>query len=125
MRISDWSSDVCASDLSAWLNPGFTRNGESVQEKPTAFGQVLCAATSLGAVEADAAMLRLNRACCVASYAAFCDSVHDTLVAHDSAGKDAVVLATFAWRAVGIDRQGAAGWKHGRASWRGGSVQYG
>src|SRR3546814_527710 len=51
---------LCKADAAAWLNPGFTRNGESVQEKPTAFGQVLGAATSLGAVEADAAMLRLN-----------------------------------------------------------------
>src|SRR3546814_8574355 len=74
---------LCKADAAAWLNPGFTRNGESVQEKPTAFGQVLGAATSLGAVEADAAMLRLNPSCCVASYAAFCDWVHDTLVALD------------------------------------------
>src|SRR3546814_5684360 len=101
---------LCKADAAAWLNPGFTRNGESVQEKPTAFGQVLGAATSLGAVEADAAMLRLNPSCCVASYAAFCDWVHDTLVALDSADKDAVVLETFAWLAVEVDRQGAAGW---------------
>src|SRR3546814_14492945 len=52
-------------DAAAWLNPGFTRNGESVQVKPTAFSQVLGAATSLGAVEADAATLRLTPACCV------------------------------------------------------------
>src|SRR3546814_3541496 len=69
MRISDWSSDVCSSDL-----------------------QVLGAATSLGAVEADAATLRLTPACCVTSYATFCDWVHDTLIALDSADKDAVVL---------------------------------
>src|SRR3546814_9049381 len=87
MRISDWSSDVCSSDL-----------------------QVLGAATSLGAVEADAATLRLTPACCVTSYATFCDWVHDTLIALDSADKDAVVLETFAWLAVEADRQGAAGW---------------
>src|SRR3546814_8755062 len=69
---------LCKADAATWLNPGFTRNGESVQEKPTAFGQVLGAATSLGAVEADAEMLRLNNSCCVASYAAFCDWVNDT-----------------------------------------------
>src|SRR3546814_15399046 len=61
-------------DAAAWLNPGFTRNGESVQVKPTAFSQVLGAATSLGAVEADAATLRLTPACCVTSYATFCHS---------------------------------------------------
>src|SRR3546814_109022 len=97
-------------DAAAWLNPGFTRNGESVQVKPTAFSQVLGAATSLGAVEADAATLRLTPACCVTSYATFCDWVHDTLIALDSADKDAVVLETFAWLAVEADRQGAAGW---------------
>src|SRR3546814_4427512 len=64
-------------DAAAWLNPGFTRNGESVQVKPTAFSQVLGAATSLGAVEADAATLRLTPACCVTSYATFCDWVQD------------------------------------------------
>src|SRR3546814_10460240 len=91
-------------DAAAWLNPGFTRNGESVQVKPTAFSQVLGAATSLGAVEADAATLRLTPACCVTSYATFCDWVHDTLIALDSANKDAVVLETFAWLAVEADR---------------------
>jgi hypothetical protein len=95
-----------------WLNPGFTRGGEVVSEKPTAFAQTLGAATSLGAIEVEKGMLRLNPSCSVDSYAAFCDWVHQALILLSSSEKDAVVLETFAWLAVESDRQGSIGWVH-------------
>lgn len=99
-------------EAAEWLNPGFTRDGETVVEKPTAFAQTLGAATSLGAVQADKGMLLLNSSCNVGSYATFCDWVHQTLISLSNSEKDAVVLETFAWLAVESDRQGSLGWIH-------------
>src|SRR3954471_17443507 len=96
-------------EAAEWLNPGFTRGGETVSEKPTAFAQTLGAATSLGAVQADKGTLLLNSSCNVGSYTAFCDWVHQTLTSLNNSEKDAVVLETFAWLAVESDRQGSLG----------------
>lgn len=98
------------SDALAWLNPGFTEGGRVVSEKPTTFAQVLGAATSLGAVEAEGDYLRLAPNFPAGDFEAFCDGVHDRLAALDSAAKDAVVLETFAWLAAESDRRGGTAW---------------
>jgi hypothetical protein len=97
-------------EASDWLNPRFTRDGAIVSETPTAFAQTLGAATSLGAVESDGAMLRLNPLCYPRHFVAFCDWIHDKLIGLDSGEKDAVVLETFAWLAVESNRRGSIGW---------------
>ncbi len=98
------------SEAVEWLNPGFTRNGNEVRERPDAFNQTLGAATSLGAVESDRDSLCLDPACATNDFAAFCDWVHNKLVTLESEEKDAVVLETYAWIAAESDRLGSVGW---------------
>src|SRR4051812_6002045 len=73
------------------LNPGFTREGKDVREKPDFFNQALNAGTSLGAIEIHEDKLRLSPSCTAKNYISFCDWIHGRLVALDSREKDAVV----------------------------------
>src|SRR3546814_21191603 len=68
-------------DAAAGLNRGFTRTGEIVQVQPTAFIQVLGAATTTGAVEAYAATVRLTPAFCGTRYATFVHWSYDHQIA--------------------------------------------
>jgi hypothetical protein len=97
-------------DAAGWMNPGFVRDGNRVQEKPDAVIQTLSAATSLGALEVAGAEVRVLADCPVTTFAAFCDWVHDRLVRLDSGAKDAVVLETYAWLAAESDKQRGVNW---------------
>jgi hypothetical protein len=102
--------ELSRTEAAAWLNPEFTRADQIVGERPTAFAQVLGAATSLGAVEVVGTTLRLNPACEVNSFSAFADWVHDRLVLLDSTAKDAVILEAYAWVVAQSARTGGTTW---------------
>ncbi|WP_133117190.1 hypothetical protein [Mesorhizobium sanjuanii] len=108
--LADSGGALDRAEAAGWLNPGFTRDNQEVAEKPTAFQQVVGAASSLGAVEADGSMLRLSPGCDASTNAAFSDWVHDRLATLDSAEKDGVVLEAFAWLAAKSDAEGSVGW---------------
>ncbi|WP_434730726.1 hypothetical protein [Rhizobium binae] len=87
-------------EASDWLNPGFVRDQQKVVEKSEAFGQVLGAATALGAVQVEGKLLQLHPTCPTGDIAAFADWCHDQLCALTSDQKDAVILETYAWVAA-------------------------
>ena len=95
-----------------WLNPGFRRGQTLVQDKPEAMGQVVNAATSLGALVAEGGALRLAEGCPGEDEAAFRDWAHDRLAALDGAQKDAVVLETYAWIGARSVAEGSLLWTH-------------
>ncbi|AWV19817.1 hypothetical protein A3862_29695 (plasmid) [Methylobacterium sp. XJLW] len=100
------------SDAQEWLNPGHVVARQEVSEKATTFGQTLGAATSLGAVHQEGGLLRLDPSCSAATFADFCDWVHDRLVGLGSHEKDAVVLETYAYVAAESHRQGSLAFVH-------------
>lgn len=87
-------------EASEWLNPGFIRDNQKIAEKAEAFGQVLGAATSIGAVQAEGKLLVLNSTCPATEMSAFADWCHNQLCALSSDQKDAVILETYAWLAA-------------------------
>lgn len=87
-------------EASDWLNPGFIKDKQKVIEKSEAFGQVLGAATSIGAVEAEGKLLKLNPTCPTTDLSGFADWCHNQLCALTSDQKDAVILETYAWVAA-------------------------
>lgn len=87
-------------EASEWLNPAFIKDKQTVVEKSEAFGQVLNAATSIGAVEAEGKLLKLHPTCPTADMSGFADWCHGQLCALSSDQKDAVILETYAWVAA-------------------------
>ncbi|TBA94346.1 hypothetical protein ELH55_34220 (plasmid) [Rhizobium ruizarguesonis] len=85
------------SEASDWLNPGYMKDQQKIVEKGEAFGQVLGAATALGAVQAEGKLLRLHPTCPTTDIAAFADWCHEQLCSLASDQKDAVILETYAW----------------------------
>lgn len=99
-------------DAAKWLNPGFLKDGQVVAENPSAFAQVLGAASSLGAVSADGGRLNLTCPSEIKRFPDFCDWVHQVLASLNSTEKDAVLLETLAWVYVECDRQRSTLWIH-------------
>lgn len=97
-------------DAAAWLNPEFRKDEQTVGEKPTAFQQVLGAATSMGAILAIGHELQLNPACDAVSYHAFADWLYDHLISLPPEEKDAVLLELYAWIASESAKRQDASW---------------
>lgn len=92
-----------------WLSPTFVQAGQKRVISGEPDGQAVGAATSLELVERDGASLALTASAPV-SFQAFSDQVHARLCSIDETDPDYVVLETFAWVAVEVERRQSTGW---------------
>lgn len=108
--LREYDGKITRADAAAWLNPQYLKDDQTIGEKPIAFGQVLSAATSMGAVSLVGQELHLNPACTAETYDEFADWLYDQLISLPSQEKDAVLLELFAWVACESAKRQTSGW---------------
>ncbi|PWE53639.1 hypothetical protein DEM27_24120 [Metarhizobium album] len=104
---------ISRADAAAWLNPEFLKDGQTIGEKSGTFGQVLGAATSMGAVTLVGPELQLNPTCEPDTYDQLADWLYHHLIELPSQDKDAVFLELFAWLVCESAKRQTAGWPLG------------
>ena len=92
-----------------WLSPPFVQAGQRRLITGESDGQAVGAATSLDLVKREGPLLALA-ASVPKSFRDFSDQVHARLCSIDESDPDYVVLETFAWVAVEVERRGSTGW---------------
>ncbi|CAN7751657.1 hypothetical protein [Rhizobium sp. LjRoot258] len=108
--LREYDGKISRAEAAAWLNPEFLREGQTIGEKTGTFGQVLGAATSMGAVSLVGQELQLNPSCEADTYDQLSDWLYRQLIELPSQEKDAVFLETFAWVMCESAKRQTSGW---------------
>lgn len=96
-------------DLQALLNPNFVRNGQEREPTDVAPKQAIGSTVSLGLITLENGRYRLGVEAAT-DYATFTDRVHARLCSIDADDADYLVLETYAWMLLEIDKRQSLLW---------------
>jgi len=96
-------------DLQALLNPNFVRNGQERAPTDSAPKQAIGASVSLGLITLENGRYRLGVEP-APDYATFTDRVHARLCSINASDPDYLVLETYAWMLLEIDKRQSLLW---------------
>ncbi len=96
-------------DLQALLNPNFVRNGQEREPTDVAPKQAIGSTVSLGLINLENGSYRLGVEA-ASDYAAFTDRVHARLCSIEADDADYLVLETYAWMLLEIDKRQSLHW---------------
>lgn len=101
---------ISRAEAAAWLNPEFSKDGQTIGEKAGTFNAVLGAATSMGAVTYVGPELQLNLTCEADTYDQLADWLFRQLTELSPQEKDALFLELFAWMMCESAKRQTSGW---------------
>jgi len=96
-------------ELQALLNPKFVRNGQEREPTDVAPKQTIGSTVSLGLIRLENGSYRLGVEA-ASDFTAFTDRVHARLCSIDAGDADYLVLETYAWMLLEIDKRQSLHW---------------